>query len=303
MVISIDTGNKQIKTVHKIFSAGLVEHDSYPPFGCDVLFYQGKYYTISNERIPYRRDKTCDNRYFILALFAIVYELKYANCDLNELLDIQLLIGLPPTHYGTLRKAYETYFLTNGAEVDIEFNNKLIGLTITAVHTYPQAFAAIAPHIGDVKQYPKALIIDIGGYTADLLELKFGVPDLSICQSLEYGTIKFYNTVRKKVNAAFDTLIDESDIDNVLMGGDTLLEDSIVTLITKSARQYITDFFHHLREMEIDLKTYHALFVGGGAALFRPFIEDMDMLGRNTFISNIAANAEGYNTLYFANRR
>lgn len=76
MLISVDHGNKQIKTTHQTFTSGLCESDTRPPFGRDVLFYNGKYYTLSDQRIPYMRDKTTDERFFILTLFAIGFELR-----------------------------------------------------------------------------------------------------------------------------------------------------------------------------------------------------------------------------------
>ena len=74
MLIAIDHGNKQIKTTHRTFTSGLCESDTRPPFGKEVLYYNGKYYTLSDQRIPYMRDKTVDERYFILTLFAIAFE-------------------------------------------------------------------------------------------------------------------------------------------------------------------------------------------------------------------------------------
>ena len=76
MLIAIDHGNKQIKTVHtQPFTSGLIQGDT-PGFGTDCLAYQGKYYTLTDQRIPYRRDKTEDERFFILTLFAIAYEIE-----------------------------------------------------------------------------------------------------------------------------------------------------------------------------------------------------------------------------------
>ena len=76
MLISVDHGNKQIKTVHtQPFTSGLIQGDT-PGFGTDCLAYQGKYYTLTDQRIPYRRDKTEDERFFILTLFAIAYEIE-----------------------------------------------------------------------------------------------------------------------------------------------------------------------------------------------------------------------------------
>ena len=46
------------------------------PFGQNVLRYQNTYYTLSTERIPYRKDKTEDDRFFILTLFALAGEIE-----------------------------------------------------------------------------------------------------------------------------------------------------------------------------------------------------------------------------------
>ena len=74
MLIGVDHGNKQIKTVHCApFVSGL-QQSMTRPFG-PSLQYSGNYYTLSNERIPYRKDKTGDDRFFILTLIAIAEEL------------------------------------------------------------------------------------------------------------------------------------------------------------------------------------------------------------------------------------
>lgn len=68
MLIAIDHGNKQIKTVHATpFTSGLIQSDALG-FGTDYLAYQGKYYALTDQRIPYRRDKTEDERFFILTV-------------------------------------------------------------------------------------------------------------------------------------------------------------------------------------------------------------------------------------------
>ena len=53
MLISIDHGNKQIKTIHHApFTSGLVSSRT-EPFNGETLQYQGIYYALSNQRIPY----------------------------------------------------------------------------------------------------------------------------------------------------------------------------------------------------------------------------------------------------------
>ena len=78
MLIAIDHGNYDIKTPHHSFMAGLAEHSVRPPMADEVLEYGGSYWTLSGKRLSYRRDKTRDESYFILSLFAIAREMVLA---------------------------------------------------------------------------------------------------------------------------------------------------------------------------------------------------------------------------------
>lgn len=69
MLIAIDHGNKQVKTVHGNAIVSGVQKSKTRPYGRDVLKYGGSYYTLSAQRIPYQKDKTTDERFFILSLF------------------------------------------------------------------------------------------------------------------------------------------------------------------------------------------------------------------------------------------
>ena len=168
MIISIDHGNKQIKTLNHTFTSGLYESESKPAFGEDVLYYNGKYYVLSEERIPYMRDKTKDNRFFILTLFAIAYEIeaagKYSD---NGTLDIKLNVGLPPSHYSGVYEKYEDYFRGPRRPISFTFREKLYSIFISEVNSYPQAYAAAMTVYGMIRDLPRAFVVDIGGFTAD----------------------------------------------------------------------------------------------------------------------------------------
>ena len=73
MIISVDHGNKQIKTIHKTFTSGLISSDIPFPLSSDSLSYNRKYFALTDERIPYIRDKTVNDKFFVLTLFAIAY--------------------------------------------------------------------------------------------------------------------------------------------------------------------------------------------------------------------------------------
>lgn len=138
MLIGIDHGNKQIKSRTRIFTSGLCESDTRPPFGENILFYSGKYYTLSDERIPYMRDKAKDERSFILTLFSIAFELENAGNPAEEVIDIQPGIGLPPAHYGTQYGKFEKYFLGRGI-LDFRMDSRPYAVFISKALRFPQA--------------------------------------------------------------------------------------------------------------------------------------------------------------------
>lgn len=211
MLIGVDHGNKQIKTVHcNPFVSGLQQSIT-KPFG-QSLQYRGNYYTLSNERIPFRKDKTEDDRFFVLTLIAIAEELETRHIGKQELYNIQLPVGLPPAHFGAQAKKFTDYFKRDGI-VEFVYRDKPYAIRITDVVCYPQAYAAAATMLHTLMDDPKAVVLDIGGFTADYLLLKNGKADLTSCDSLENGVILLYNKIRSRGNSELDLLLDESDVD------------------------------------------------------------------------------------------
>ena len=100
-----------MKTCSQVFTTGLTIQDKKPARGEKFLSYEGKYYVLSENRIPYQRDKTQDDRFFILTLFAIVKELEENPLiQPEDVIQVDLPIGLPPKHYAELCERYESYF-------------------------------------------------------------------------------------------------------------------------------------------------------------------------------------------------
>ena len=95
--VAVDHGNRNMKTCNFVFTTGLTEQDKKPARGEKYLKYQGKYYTLSEKRIPYQRDKTQDsrNRFWILTLFAIAMELEQkSQIQPEDVIQVELPIGL-----------------------------------------------------------------------------------------------------------------------------------------------------------------------------------------------------------------
>lgn len=297
MIISVDHGNKQIKTIHKIFTSGLMSSDIPFPLSSDSLQYNGKYYALTDERIPYMRDKTANDKFFVLTLFAIAYELTYTEKYVPGMTaEIDLAIGLPPGHFGKQYEGFEKYFMRNEV-INFKFNDKNFKVFIKSASAYPQGYAAIMPNYSKIKEYPRSVIIDIGGYSLDYLQLKYGKADMSVCDSLDMGVITLYNDIKSRINSSEDMLIAESDIDTVLQNQPTVFEERIKKLIEQQSVDFTERIINSLRERLIDLKTTHAVFVGGGSLLLSKYITASDKIVAPDIIDNIKANAVGYDML------
>ena len=316
MLISIDHGNKNCKvsSAHgngRVFTSGLRESDTKPPFGEDVLKYKGKYYTIPDKRIPFLRDKSVDDRFYILTLMAIAYEIEDSGRYEPGIMTVSLLCGLPPSHFGAQYERFEKYF-KRGVTEEFEFRGKRFRIHIKETTAYPQAFAAAMTVYGQISSYSKVIVLDLGGFTADYLLIKNGQADLSVCDSLEHGVIIMYNNIIGRVNSSLDILLDEADIDAILkgepssfgghgnFGGDDKLSTDIRRIVNDTAQTFISDLFGKLRERGIDLRSGRTVFVGGGSILLRRQIETSGKVSSPIFVDKISANAKGYELLYKA---
>lgn len=297
MIIGVDHGNKQIKTVHKTFTSGLICSDVPFPLSSDCICYKGKYYALTDERIPYMRDKTANDKFFMLTLFAIAFELLHSGKIIPGITaDIDLAIGLPPGHFGAQYKRFENYFPKNQL-IEFEYNKKYFRIMIISATVYPQCYAAVFPKLAKVVEYPRAMVIDIGGYSLDYLQMKQGKPDMSVCESLDMGVIMLYNTIKSKIYSSDDMLIDESDIDAVLQNKPSVFTERIKNIIEEQAKDFTEKIVYTLRERHIDLKTTPAFFVGGGSMLLSKYLCASDKIASPDITTQINANAAGYEIL------
>lgn len=297
MIISVDNGNANTKTVHTLFKTGLTKHEVKPPMAEEIIEWNGSFYTLTNARAVYQRDKTKEDTCFILTLFAIAKEILAINAYTTQVINIELAVGLPPEHYGAQQKEFSEYFKSYGEFITYTYNDKTFSIKINEVLVFPQAFSAVALKTSSLKEFSKTYVIDIGGYTADILLLSNGKPDLEYCYSLEKGIITMNNRLKHRINSKYGIKIDDEHIYDVLFNRETILEDDVIKMIRNETGKYTNEIINELRELGIDLRVNPALFVGGGAQLLKEFLESSDQVKRPDFIPDISANAVGYELL------
>lgn len=295
MLIAIDHGNYAIKTVNHSFVSGLSEHTVKPPMTDEILEYDGKYWTLSGRRLNYMRDKTQDERYFVLTLFAIAKELE-ENGGYQPVERIQLAVGLPPEHYGVLKERFARYFKRDNV-IRFVYRDRPYSILIDRVMVFPQAYAAVVPQSSQVIHTLRIFVVDIGGYTTDVLLLKNGKPDLQFCRSLETGIITMNNEIIRKVGALHDMRIEDEHISAVLSGKETILPEDVKETIRGATKLHAQDILNQLRELQVDLRSNPAIFIGGGSILLRPYLESSPLVAKASFVESPNANAIGYEML------
>lgn len=295
MIIAIDHGNSSIKSVHFSFPSALERHANKPPMASDILEYDGAFWTTSGQRIAYMMDKTKDERFFILTLIAIAKEMLHCGC-MPQSVDIDLACGLPPEHFSLMRERF-TKYLKRG-EVLFAYNDMPVVINIKNVFVYPQAYAAVVPQSSRLREEPRIFIVDIGGYTIDILLLKNGVPDLHYCRSFENGIITMTNSIIGKIGAQHAIKLAEDQITAAIQGDQKLvLPEAVIKDINAYAKNHSDSVIDGLRENMVELKANPAIFIGGGSILFKPFIEISPMIVKADFVPDEKANAIGYSML------
>ena len=183
MIMGIDHGYYAIKTRHFSFPAGVTAYTHEPYTLKNTLQIGGKYYVCGTGRQPILRDKTVNDNYYILTLAAIAMELRCRGLPAES--SVTLAAGRPLARYGRDKKLFTEYLLRNGQPVSFLFEGERYKVKIENVKLFPQGYSAIAIHPELVKDEPSVLLMDIGGWTVDLMRLDNNVPNAATCRSLE----------------------------------------------------------------------------------------------------------------------
>lgn len=223
--------------------------------------------------------------------------LKAVNPDVIAWIQIPALDISYPVVQGK-DNAYERYFKGDGKVQELCFNDKVYHLCIQNVMAFPQDYAAMMTRMMEIREIPKVVGIDIGGFTSDYLLMRSGRPDMDYCDSLEKGVITMYNDIISSINSEYDMLLEEADIDSIIKGKTQYYEEAVVQAVETMVQNFVTDLLNSIRERGIDTKSTYTVFIGGGAVLLERFLEQADRLGKHTFIRDMKANADGYDLLY-----
>ena len=302
IIIGVDTGNKQIKTATQVFVSGVQVSDVKKGIfqDNDTVFFNGKYYTPIIKRNGYKKDKTVDDDYFVLTLIGIMRELRERGIDpvkTDEPVKVILAVGLPPAHLVWNKEAFGKYF--RRGLVSFEYNDEPVTLNIVNAHVLIQGYSAIFNHYAEIRLFRSAYIVDIGGYTTDVIGVKSGTTSTDMCFSEDFGMIHLCNRIHADMNTKFMNIPTEDQIEEMFADptyGEELGAE-FMDVAANNAQDYVKSLLINLREKNIDLVLSRGVFVGGGSARLRKYIEHSDLVRNPMFITDVRANAIGYETI------
>ena len=199
IIIGIDHGYYAIKTAHCSFPAGLTSYGEHEPYTRQgLLEFGGCFFVCGSGRQPIQRDKTVNDNYYLLTLAAIAKEIRQRG--LPPECSVRIAAGLPLTSFGRDKPKFRDYLLRSKQPVNFRFEGVEYSITIEEVAVFPQGYAALMTEVGLLQDEPSMLLMDLGGWTVDLMRIDNAIPVADTAHSLELGMLAVFSIVQGMVS-------------------------------------------------------------------------------------------------------
>ena len=265
MNIGIDHGYYAIKTRHFSFPAGITAYSHEPYTLQNTLEYGGKFFVCGTGRQPILRNKMENENYYLLTLAAIAK-----------------------------KKSFREYLRPSSQPVSFKFEGIPYKVTIEDVKLFPQGYSALMIHPELLQNEPSVLLMDIGGWTVDLMRLDNNVPNAATCRSLELGMIRCIDEVKEQVRRDVGLSVTDAQVERVLAGKPCSMDEDARGIIQKQGRLYTERLLSAAMEAGFDLKAIPVVMLGGGAAVVKRNVAPQDGLCRVFALLDDRVNAEGF---------
>ena len=244
IIIGIDHGYYAIKTAHCSFPAGLTSYGEHEPYTRQgLLEFGGCFFVCGSGRQPIQRDKTVNDNYYLLTLAAIAKEIRQRG--LPPECSVRIAAGLPLTSFGRDKPKFREYLLRSNQPLNYKFEGVEYSITIEEVAIFPQGYAALMTETGLLQDEPSMLLMDLGGWTVDLMRIDNAIPAADTAHSLELGMIRCVDDVREQVRRETGLSLTDAQIENMLAGQPCTVSDTVRDIVNKQGRKYT----EHLRSI------------------------------------------------------
>ena len=292
ITIGVDHGYAAMKTAHCSFPSGLAEYEHEPYTQKNVLCHDGKYYVVGSGRQPLQQDKTVDENYYLLTLAAIAKEIQQRGVKTE--CSVTIAAGLPLAGFGREKKSFREYLRPSSQPVSFKFEGVPYKVAIEDVKLFPQGYSALMIHPELLQNEPSVLLMDIGGWTVDLMRLDNGVPNASTCRSLELGMIRCIDETKEQIRRDTGLSVTDAQVERILAGKPCSMDEDARNIIQKQGRLYKESLLSAAMESGFDLKAIPVVMLGGGASVVKGNVSEQDSLCRVFALLDDRVNAEGF---------
>ena len=168
--------------------------------------------------------------------------------------------GLPLTLFGREKKAFREYLLypekpeDSLSPVCFKFEGVPYRITVQDVKLFPQGYSALAVHPELLRDEPSVLLMDIGGWTVDLMRLDKGIPNAYTCRSLELGMIRCVDEIREQVRRDTGLSLTDAQTERILSGKPCSLPEETRAIVRRQGRLYTERLFSAVTEAGFDCR-------------------------------------------------
>ncbi|MGY3667170.1 MAG: ParM/StbA family protein [Roseburia sp. 1XD42-69] len=289
IIIGVDHGYGNMKTAHKVFRTGVECMDEEPIVSKNFVKYKDKFYVIGESHLVYQGNKTDSEDFYILTLAALAEELKFRG--LHEA-NVILAVGLPLAWMKSQGADFRHYLMKE-QELHFEFRKERYYVHLCGVEIFPQGFAAVV-NLGAMQGMN--MLADIGNGTMNVMQIVDNKPLEKSLVTEKFGVGICMKEIQKELSKENGEDISEMLIEPLLRNGLQERTDSTAKKVEHIATRYTENIRRRLVDYGYKEGLVHLYVIGGGGCLIRNYSDLAEKTGV-TFITDICANAKGYETL------
>lgn len=289
IIIGVDHGYGNMKTAHRVFQTGIDAMEEEPIVSKNFVKYKDKFYVIGESHLVYQGNKTESEDFRILTLAALAEEMKFRG--LHEA-NVTLAVGLPLAWMKSQGSDFRNYLMKE-QELHFEFCGERYHVHLCGVDVFPQGFAAIV-NMGAMSGMN--MLADIGNGTMNVMQIIDNKPLEKSLVTDKFGVGICTKEIQKELSKANGEDIPEMMIEPLLRNGINERTDEIALKVNRIARKYAEDIMKRLIDYGYKEGLVHLYVIGGGGCLLKNYT-DLGVKSEVTFVTDICANAKGYETL------
>lgn len=285
-IIGMDHGNHLVKTASHIMPNGVKRLGAKPTFPANTLHYGRVCYKVGEERMPVKDSKLADDDYYILTLAMLAQEAETRGIPQGS--HIVLAAGMPLKQFSTEREAFVRYLKRDGQPVSFRYGDRAYKFSIDRVVVFPQCYAAVVDRLPSMKE---CLVVDVGSWTIDIMEVWDGVPVESNCETFTESLVSVIQDIRSESSELLKKEISENRIIAYIQGDVGNIPKPHQKLMDTALERFAARVEGLLKENGHDTHFTDVVYVGGGAVIMQKY----GRTGSNvSYITDVKANAIGY---------